>query len=450
VGGLQRSLVYDAAGRITAYLHVDAATGQPTAASAALDQRFEYDANDRLLRVETQPGRWTYGYDANGNRTRSTFEQPGFTQPRTQQIAADSNRLLAIDNPPRRFVHDAAGNTVSDTEPGRAWSAEHDLRGRLWRVVSTTAERVETAEYRHDTQGRRLLKEGSSSAVCPEDEPPCAVRPSLQATAYVHDLDGRLLGEYRLPSGAPIREYVWLHDVPVAVIADEYAGLTADPLPIFFVHADHIDTPRVVVDRSGALRWSWLAEPFGHSHPVGTPIGGGEFVLNLRMPGQYFDAESGLLHNWHRQYDASVGRYTQSDPIGLAGGINTYAYFSANPVTFTDPTGLQPPAGASALRDYFRSIFPPSRAPGLRSDGLPCGAGCGDAKSDAFVPDLFPNSCAAHDACYENQRGKNFCDTTFRKDMQQERPDLRVMSWIFFGAVYWQGGAAYGAAGRRP
>jgi RHS repeat-associated protein len=96
----------------------------------------------------------------------------------------------------------------------------------------------------------------------------------------------------------------------------------------------------VVVDRSGALRWSWLAEPFGHSHPVGTPIGGGEFVLNLRMPGQYFDVESGLLHNWHRQYDASVGRYTQSDPIGLQGGINTYAYAEGNPASLIDPLGL--------------------------------------------------------------------------------------------------------------
>ena len=82
--------------------------------------------------------------------------------------------------------------------------------------------------------------------------------------AYVHDLDGRLLGEYRLPEGAVIREYVWLHDVPVAVAGDP--GSRAEG--VFFIHADHLNTPRVVVDRTGALRWSWLAEPFGHSRPT--------------------------------------------------------------------------------------------------------------------------------------------------------------------------------------
>jgi RHS repeat-associated protein len=110
------------------------------------------------------------------------------------------------------------------------------------------------------------------------------------------------------------------------------------------VHPDHLGTPRAVTRPSdNALVWKWEnTEPFGNSLPDENPNGLGVFAYNLRFPGQYYDQETGATYNWMRDYDSRIGRYIQSDPIGLGGGLNTYGYVLANPLRFSDPRGRDP------------------------------------------------------------------------------------------------------------
>jgi RHS repeat-associated protein len=110
---------------------------------------------------------------------------------------------------------------------------------------------------------------------------------------------------------------------------------------VYYIHPDHLNTTRLIQDQAGNTVWRWdQGEPFGNDVPNNNPSGAGAFDFPLRFPGQYFDGETNLAYNWMRDYDPGIGRYVESDPIGLKGGLNTYAYVSASPLTQTDATGL--------------------------------------------------------------------------------------------------------------
>ncbi len=124
-----------------------------------------------------------------------------------------------------------------------------------------------------------------------------------------------------------------------AVTVNVNSGVAA----LYFIYPDHLGTPRLIADSTGTTVWRWdNQEPFGNDSPNADPNSTGTtFEFPLRFPGQYADRETNLYYNYHRDLDPSIGRYLQSDPIGIEGGLNTYLYVDAEPVLVSDVSGLQ-------------------------------------------------------------------------------------------------------------
>src|SRR5467141_219513 len=143
---------------------------------------------------------------------------------------------------------------------------------------------------------------------------------------------------------APPYSFVWT-EVPqgtyalTARVTDNLGGavtsfavnvtVNAAEAKLYYIHVDHLNTPRLIADQNQRTVWrDDNTEPFGDSAPDENPSGLGVFDLPLRLPGQYFDKETNLHYNFYRDYNASIASYVQSDPIGLAADLNTYAYVS--------------------------------------------------------------------------------------------------------------------------
>jgi RHS repeat-associated protein len=143
------------------------------------------------------------------------------------------------------------------------------------------------------------------------------------------------LGSYAFdPLNTPTVSLAANDNGSVAADAVRFVGGPGGAIDIAYLHSDHLGTPQAMTDANAQVLWWRDQTPFGQ-----TVAEGGFSVSPLRFPGQYADAESGLAYNYFRDYDPALGRYIQSDPIGLRGGLNTYGYVGGNPLTRVDPFG---------------------------------------------------------------------------------------------------------------
>ncbi|NBQ68298.1 MAG: RHS repeat protein [Nitrosomonadaceae bacterium] len=308
-GSDTRTLIYDPASRIT----------QTTGIDPMHNRSYDYDALNRLTSQSDNSGFKLWNYDANSNRTQAQFGAAGYPY----SIASDSNHLMTVAGPvAKTYSYDAAGYPLSDGIATFTWNAA----GKLSAAVKSGKMYV----YKYNALDQRIIKNG----------------PLSPKFFFFYDPNGQLIGEYRddattvQPDDWLVRqETVWLDNIPVAVIKKPTA--TA-PIQIHYIHTDHLNTPRVIVNRNNVVVWRWEdIHAFGANLANESPMDATQvFEYNLRFSGQYFDKETNLHYNYFRYYEPETGRYISPDPIGLAGGMNVWGYAYVNSMKFVDPLGL--------------------------------------------------------------------------------------------------------------
>jgi len=214
--------------------------------------------------------------------------------------STSSNRMAA--SPAGAVTLDASGNTTGIGNRSFAYN-------QAGRLVTASNGGFIVGQYAYAFDGHRASKVAGGAT-----------------TLFHYDLAGNLIAETDA-SGATLKEYVW---------DDEGRTLAQIAGTLTYLHPDHLGTPQFGTDAGRAVVWQWYERPFGTGPPVGS------VSVNLRYPGQYADAETGLHQNWYRTYDPRAGRYLESDPVGLAAGVNTFGYANSNPLAFADPDGRSP------------------------------------------------------------------------------------------------------------
>ena len=240
-----------------------------------------------------------YTYDALGNRLTSaaTTGNWGYNT---------NNQLTGYDAV--SFTYDDAGNLTSKTAGTDETVYSYDIEDRLVRVEDGTGGVI--AEYYYDPFGRRLWKDVAGTRTC--------FGYADEGLVAEYDAAGTQLRAYGYAPGS-----AWSTDPLYLNEADTY----------YWYQNDHLGTPQKITSTSGAVVWSATYDSFGNCQ-VGTQT----VTNNLRLPGQYYDAETGLYYNWHRYYDPTTGRYLTTDPVEE--GLNLYSYCFNNPVNLIDPEGL--------------------------------------------------------------------------------------------------------------
>ncbi|MCU7856950.1 MAG: RHS domain-containing protein, partial [Candidatus Thiodiazotropha sp. (ex Lucinoma borealis)] len=279
-------------------------------------QHYRHDSQGRLTQADTALGVFRYQYDALGNRIRTDQTDPQgerSSDAYNYPPPGKGNRLFEKRSEKRNkeeiYQYNAGG---SPTQAGDLhYEYNTDQRPtKVYREVDGRKQLI--AEYSYNGFGERIKKVSYS-----ENQTPTV-------TYYLYD-GPRLSAEIN-GKGEMTAQYLYLGERPVAKLEGDH---------IYAIHTDHLGAPRAATGDRGRLVWQADYAPFGQ-----IDIRTATITLNLRLPGQYEDRETGRYYNYLRTYHPETGRYLTADPIGLKAGLNLYAYVSADPLHGIDPLGL--------------------------------------------------------------------------------------------------------------
>ncbi|WP_018414754.1 RHS repeat domain-containing protein [Teredinibacter turnerae] len=257
-------------------------------------------------------GPYSLVYDSLGNISDITDDGSNFIFDYEYYSSGHSIWASLPNNRLDEWAFDEVGNALVKFQGSDIHDFRYTALGQLEEFTNTAG--VKT-NYVYNAKGERVRKTSSALAI---------------DVKYFYDDSGTLIAEF---DGRNWRHYIYLENRLVGLVDCDSRTYCVIANP-YYVLADRLGTPKEVFNKNGNVVWGARHELYGKAR-----TSGGGFEFNIRFPGQYFDAESGLHYNYYRYYDPSLGRYIQSDPIGLNGGLNTYGYVGGNPLTYSDPTG---------------------------------------------------------------------------------------------------------------
>jgi RHS repeat-associated protein len=301
---LNLSYTYDAANNVKTITD---------AVNAVNSQTLSYDVLDRLTSATSGTGGYgTYGWTWDAVNNVKTQVINGTTT--TFNYTAGSNQLASM-------VTGATTTNVTNTPTGNintlsiGGTTTETLTYNKANEMASSQTTSSSASYTYGLDGQRLEK---------------SIPGSYPILYQFSRAAGQLLSENDL-HGGQTADYIYLKGRPIGEVNPTNGK-------IYFMHTDRLGTPDTVTDSSKTVVWNAIYNPFGDNPIAG--VSGTLSTQSLRLPGQQFDPETGYNHNGFRDYAGALTRYVQSDPIGLAGGTNTYQYAGGNPFKNIDPKGL--------------------------------------------------------------------------------------------------------------